>query len=116
MTTQRFRVEMSSPAVRTLGRLNPKIVDAVLRFLDGPLADNPWRVTKPLGAELEDLRSGYVGISYRVLVRIDEEKRVVYMMRIAHRADAYPAALRPGRAGQLDRRRPLSRSRQRAEL
>jgi mRNA-degrading endonuclease RelE of RelBE toxin-antitoxin system len=47
------------------------------------------RVTKPLGAELEGLRSGYVGISYRVLVRIDQDDRVVQVMRIAHRAAAY---------------------------
>ncbi|GAB2826029.1 hypothetical protein GCM10027022_16060 [Alpinimonas psychrophila] len=89
MTDERFRVEISFPATRALGRLSPKIVDAVLRFLDGPLAENPMRVTKPLGAELQGLRSGYVGISYRVLVRIDESALVVHVMRIAHRADAY---------------------------
>jgi len=89
MTVEPFRVQISSPAARALGRLSPKLVDAVLRFLDGPLAENPMRVTKPLGAELEGLRSGYVGISYRVLVRIDEEARIVNVMRIAHRADAH---------------------------
>ena len=79
-----YRVEISRPAVRTLSRLPPKLVDAVLRFLDGPLSE-----TKPLGAELAGFRAGYVGISYRVLVRIDESTRVVSVMRIAHRADAY---------------------------
>jgi mRNA-degrading endonuclease RelE of RelBE toxin-antitoxin system len=69
--------------------LTPKLVDAVLRFLDGPLAENPLRATKPLGAELEGLRAGYVGIAYRVLVRIDEEAGLVRVMRIAHRADVY---------------------------
>lgn len=77
------------PAARALGRLPPKLGDAVLRFLDGPLAENPLRATKPLGAELEGLRSGYVGVSYRVLVRIDEDERLVRVMRIAHRADVY---------------------------
>lgn len=47
------------------------------------------RATKPLGAELEGLRAGYVGIAYRVLVRIDEDARLVQVMRIAHRADIY---------------------------
>ncbi|UAJ81793.1 type II toxin-antitoxin system RelE/ParE family toxin (plasmid) [Leifsonia sp. ZF2019] len=65
------------------------MADAVLRFLDGPLSDNPMRVTKPLGAELQGMRSGYVGIAYRVLVRVDEEQRLVEVMRIAHRSDAY---------------------------
>ncbi|HWH26525.1 MAG TPA: type II toxin-antitoxin system RelE/ParE family toxin [Pseudolysinimonas sp.] len=80
---------MSRPASRALGRLAPKLLDAVLRFLDGPLTENPLRATKPLGAELKGLRSGYVGISYRVLVRVDESAQVVQVMRIAHRADIY---------------------------
>jgi mRNA-degrading endonuclease RelE of RelBE toxin-antitoxin system len=89
MTGDDYRIEVSSPAARALSRLPPKIADAVLRFLDGPLSENPMRVTKPLGAELAGLRSGYVGVSYRVLVRVDEDDRVVLVMRIAHRADAY---------------------------
>ena len=35
------------------------------------------------------LRAGYVGISYRVLVRIDEDARLVLVMRLAHRADMF---------------------------
>jgi mRNA interferase RelE/StbE len=89
LTAERYRVELSRPASRALGRLAPKLVDAVLRFLDGSLAENPLQATKPLGAELEGLRAGHVGISYRVLVRIDEDARVVQVMRIAHRADVY---------------------------
>ena len=89
MTPEPYRVELSGPAVRALERLPVKLVDAVLRFLDGPLTQNPMRTTKLLGAELEGLRAGYVGISYRVLVRIDEEARLVQVMRIAHRADVY---------------------------
>jgi mRNA interferase RelE/StbE len=89
VTPEPYRVELSRPAVRALERLPPKLVDAVLRFLGGPLAQNPMRATKPLGAELEGLRAGYVGIAYRVLVRVSEEERVVRVMRIAHRADVY---------------------------
>lgn len=89
MTSDSYLVELSRPAARALGRLTPKLVDAVLRYLDGPLTENPLRATEPLGAELEGLRAGYVGIAYRVLVRIDEDARVVQVMRIAHRADVY---------------------------
>ncbi|MGL4338936.1 MAG: type II toxin-antitoxin system RelE family toxin [Rhodoglobus sp.] len=89
MTIGPYRVELSRPVVRALGRLTPKLVDAVLRFLDGPLTENPQGATKPLGAELHGLRAGYVGIAYRVLVRIDEDNRLVRVMRIAHRADVY---------------------------
>ena len=87
--TEPFDVQLTGPAVRALGRLPTKLADAVLRFCDGPLANNPLRVTKPLGAELAGMRSGYVGIAYRVLVRIDENARIVYVLRIAHRADVY---------------------------
>ncbi|WP_191281415.1 type II toxin-antitoxin system RelE family toxin [Pseudolysinimonas yzui] len=89
MTSPPCRVELSGPAVRSLERLPPKLVDAVIRYLEGPLADNPLRATKALGAELEGLRAGYVGIAYRVLVRIDEDARLVHVLRIAHRADVY---------------------------
>jgi mRNA interferase RelE/StbE len=47
------------------------------------------RVTKPLTGELEGRRSGYVGIAFRVLVEVDESHRVVWVIRVAHRADAY---------------------------
>lgn len=84
-----YRIEVTAPAVRSLHRLPPRIADAVIRFLDGPLAQNPYRVTKPLGRELDGARSGYVGVSHRVLVWIDDDQRVVYVGRIAHRADVY---------------------------
>jgi mRNA interferase RelE/StbE len=89
VTGEPYRVELSRPAVRSLQRLPPKLVDAVLRYLDGPLTENPMRAMKPLGAELDGLRAGYVGIAYRVLVRIDEDSRLVRVMRIAHRADVH---------------------------
>ncbi|MFK0402179.1 type II toxin-antitoxin system RelE/ParE family toxin [Microbacterium sp. NPDC090225] len=89
MTSKSYDVQVARPAFRALQRLEPKFADAVLRFLDGPLSENPRRVTKPLGAELEGQHSGYVGIAYRVVVRIDDDARVVYVLRIAHRADVY---------------------------
>jgi len=91
VTADGFEVRLTGPAVRALARLEPKIADAVLRFLDGPLAENPIRVTTPLGAELEGQRSGYVGIAYRVVVRVDDDQRIVFVLRIAHRADVYRA-------------------------
>lgn len=89
MSVGPYRIKLSAPAARALGRLPGKLVDAVLRFLGGPLTENPMRATKPLGTELEGLRAGHVGVAYRVLVRIDEDARLVQVMRIAHRADVY---------------------------
>ncbi len=61
----------------------------MLEFIDGPLIDNPVRVTKPLTGELEGKRSGYVGIAFRVLVEVDESQRTVWVLRVAHRADVH---------------------------
>jgi mRNA interferase RelE/StbE len=85
----RFTVTITAPAARASSRLEPKFVDPVLAFLDGPLPDNPLRVTKPLQGELAGLRSGNVGIAYRVLVAVDEHERTVFVITVAHRADVY---------------------------
>lgn len=89
MTDGRYEVQLTGPALRALARLPEKLADAVLALCDGALAENPLRVTKPLSGQLSAYRSAYVGIAYRVLVRIDREERVVYVVRVAHRADAY---------------------------
>lgn len=85
----RYDVRLTPPAMRGLSKLPPRIADAVIRFLDGPLAENPYRVTKPLGNELAGMRSGYVGVAFRVLISIEDGEKIVYVQRIAHRADAY---------------------------
>ncbi|WNB86500.1 type II toxin-antitoxin system RelE/ParE family toxin [Cellulomonas sp. ATA003] len=82
-------MRLTAPAVRAIGRLDPKVADAVLAFIDGPLADNPSRVTEPLTGELAGKRSGYVGIAFRVLVAIDDDARIVWVLKVAHRADVY---------------------------
>ena len=87
----RYEVRLTPPAVRALAKLPARLVDPVLRFLDEPVSQNPWRVTKPLGQELAGMRSGRVGVAFRVLVSIDDHNRVVFVHRIAHRADAYRA-------------------------
>lgn len=87
-----YAINLTPPAIRSLSRLAPKFADAALRFIDGPLAENPLRATKPLHGEFEGLRSGYVGTSYRVLIRVDTDERRVHVLAVAHRADVY----RPG--------------------
>ena len=69
--------------------MDAKTVDAVLRYIDGPLAENPWRVTKRLDPPLERFRSGYVGIAFRVLVQIDDAQRRVTVADVAGRAHVY---------------------------
>jgi mRNA interferase RelE/StbE len=66
---------------------------AAWEFVDGPLRDNPRRAGHALAAPFEGYWSARRG-TYRVRYRIDEDERVVIVLDIAPRADAYD----PGRA------------------
>jgi mRNA-degrading endonuclease RelE of RelBE toxin-antitoxin system len=86
-------VIFTATARRDLQRIPPRIVPAIIEFVFGDLATAPQRVGKPLERELSGSFSARRG-PYRVLYRIDEETKLVTLLRIAHRADAY----RPGGA------------------
>lgn len=83
-----FRVEWTPPARRDLGRLPPKVADAVLTYVEARLAENPLRLSEPLTAELDGLRGARNG-DYRVLFRSDEGHGVLWIIHIAHRAHVY---------------------------
>ncbi|HEY4004974.1 MAG TPA: type II toxin-antitoxin system RelE/ParE family toxin [Pseudonocardia sp.] len=57
-------------------------------FIVGPLLDNPHRVGKRLHAPLADRHSARRG-TYRVIYRIDDARRTVSVLDVAHRRDAY---------------------------
>jgi mRNA-degrading endonuclease RelE of RelBE toxin-antitoxin system len=61
---------------------------AVLDFITGALLDNPRRLGAPLRDELEGVWSARRG-TYRILYRVDDEKREVIVLRIGHRRDVY---------------------------
>lgn len=89
--TAPYRVEVTGPARRQLGRLPERVALAIGEFITVVLPENPARLSKPLTGELEGLRSARRG-DYRVLLWIDEDASKVVIARVAHRADAY----RPG--------------------
>jgi mRNA-degrading endonuclease RelE of RelBE toxin-antitoxin system len=79
--------------VRTLRAGPPKGIPlnaarAIFEFIRGPLSQDPWRVAKPLHDELERFRGARRG-EYRVIIRIDEEQRMVRVVRVDHRSDIY---------------------------
>ncbi|WP_246842957.1 type II toxin-antitoxin system RelE/ParE family toxin [Allokutzneria sp. NRRL B-24872] len=61
---------------------------AVLELVLGPLRENPYRVGKPLREPFDGVWSARRA-TYRVLYRIDEERRTVLIEAIKHRGDAY---------------------------
>jgi mRNA-degrading endonuclease RelE of RelBE toxin-antitoxin system len=81
-------VALTPEAQRQLSRLPQKIVAAVLQGLDGSIARDPWRVSKPLHDELVGLRVARRS-EYRVVFRIDESKHLIVVRRIEHRRDVY---------------------------
>jgi mRNA interferase RelE/StbE len=62
--------------------------DTAWELITGALADDPWRVGKPLHGPYEGLHAARRG-TYRVLYKIDEGKHAIEIRSIRHRADAY---------------------------
>jgi mRNA interferase RelE/StbE len=80
---------MAGSATRAIQEVLPEgAAWAVFEFISGPLLDNPHRVGGPLHGRLEGLCSAHVG-DYRVEYEIDDEQRIVTVLRVALRADIY---------------------------
>lgn len=88
MSGSDFAIAWTTAARRALTRLPEKVAAAVVEFLYGSLASSPQRVGKPLKLGLEGLHSARRG-DYRIIYRIDEERRLVTVMAIEHRSDIY---------------------------
>jgi mRNA-degrading endonuclease RelE of RelBE toxin-antitoxin system len=89
VTDSRFEIVVTAPAVRAIREALPEAVAfAVIDFITGPLLENPRRVGAALRDELEGIWSARRG-TYRILYRIDDERREVIILRIAHRKDIY---------------------------
>lgn len=86
--TPGYEIQVSSEAIRGLNRLPGKVASAVVEFVTVTLAENPQRLSKPLRADLEGYCSARRG-DYRILIRIDEDKHLVLVVRIDHRAHVY---------------------------
>jgi mRNA-degrading endonuclease RelE of RelBE toxin-antitoxin system len=88
-----YEVKVAPGAARALSIGPPRglplaAATAVYEFIAGPLRADPWRVSRPLRNELEGFRGARRG-EYRVIFTVDEERRVVNVVRIDHRADVY---------------------------
>ena len=83
-----YDVEIAAPSRRALSRLSGRVVQAIIEFIGGPLAQNPHRLSKPLRDQLEGVRSARRG-DYRILLRIDEENHTILVIDIEHRAHLY---------------------------
>jgi mRNA interferase RelE/StbE len=88
VTEHIFTIAWTAASRRALTRLPEKVATAVVEFLYGSLATNPYRVGKPLKLGLEGLYSARRG-DYRVVYRIDDHRHQVTVVAIEHRSDIY---------------------------
>ncbi len=89
MNGDRYEIVVAGPAAKTIAEELPESVAvAVIELITGPMLDNPRRVGAALRDDLAGLWSARRG-TYRVLYRIDDERREVVVLRVAHRRDVY---------------------------
>lgn len=83
-----YDVQFTGPARRALQRIPPRVAPAIIEFAFGDLAREPHRVGKPLERDLTGLLGARRG-PYRLLYRIDDEAKRVYIIHIDHGSDVY---------------------------
>ncbi len=87
--TAGYEVRLSRSASRALAEKLPLgVASAIWEFVVDPLADNPRRLGKPLTGQLVGRHSARRG-SYRVVYVIDDDSRVITVLRIDHRRNVY---------------------------
>lgn len=85
-----YRTVLTAAALRSLRSVSPRVAEPLVAFLFGSLAADPQRRGRPLQRELEGRWAARRG-DYRVIYRLDEDTKTMYVLRIAHRSDVYRA-------------------------
>lgn len=88
MPEGRYQIRASARARRDIERIPEPAAWACLEFIAGSLSANPHRLGKALKAPFLGLHAARRG-TYRVIYRIDDDNRVLEIVHIDHRAQAY---------------------------
>jgi mRNA interferase RelE/StbE len=84
-----WEVKLTAPARRALQTGLPEAVAwAAYTFVTERLPTTPHRLGGELTGPYEGMRSAHLG-TYRVVYRIDEKDRIVYVLSIRLRGDVY---------------------------
>ena len=87
--SESWTVELTGPARRALQHDLPDAVAwAAYTFITERLPTNPYRLDGELTAPYEGCRSAHLG-TYRVVYRIDEGLRTIYVLGVRLRVDVY---------------------------
>jgi len=85
-----WTVEFDDRARRELRKLDPKVQQDILRYLRERIAgsSDPRQFGKPLRMNLAGLWRYRVG-DYRLICRFEEDRLVVFVIKVAHRREVY---------------------------
>ena len=86
--TRPYAIFFAPAARRRLDQLPFPVATAIYEHIVGPLAENPHRLGKPLDRPFDNVWAARRG-DYRILYSIDDGERVVTVLAVAHRRDAY---------------------------
>lgn len=84
-----WKIDLSSNALRQLRKLDKPIANRILKFLRGRIEklDDPRKIER-LQGPLGDFWKYRVG-DYRVICSLQDDKLVVWVVRIGHRSEVY---------------------------
>lgn len=85
-----YQAVLTAAALRSLGSVPTRVAEPLVAFIFGSLASNPRRRGKPLQRELEGRWAARRG-DYRIVYRLDEDTKTMYILKIGHRAQVYRA-------------------------
>jgi mRNA interferase RelE/StbE len=81
-----YRVQIMTSAQRQLSRLNRPLQKRISAVIDNlPIQPRPPGVKKLQGMDYWRIRVG----DYRIIYQIQDDKLLVLVIRVAHRAEAY---------------------------
>jgi mRNA interferase RelE/StbE len=85
-----WKIDLSSNALKQLRKLDKPIANRILKFLRDRIEklDDPRKVGERLQGPLGDFWKYRVG-DYRVICSLQDDKLVVWVVRIGHRGEVY---------------------------
>jgi mRNA interferase RelE/StbE len=86
--TPEYRAVLTGSALRSLQAVPRRVAEPLWAFIFGSLAEEPKRRGKPLKGELTGRWSARRG-HYRIVYRLDDDTKAMYVLKIARRADVY---------------------------
>jgi mRNA interferase RelE/StbE len=83
-----YEVKLTAAALRSLAQVPPRVSEPLVAFIFGGLAADPKRRGKPLQRELDGRWSARRG-DFRVVYRIDESTKTLFVLKVGHRNHIY---------------------------